>query len=204
MAARGWPAHLADGPVGVRPLRVRDASTWSELRLRNERWLSPWEGRPPTTPDSPWAERHSPAAYTAMLRVLRREAKAGRCLPFAVTLDRQLVGQITVSNLVRGAFLSGTVGYWVDRDVAGRGVIPTALALVVDHCLTTVGLHRVEANIRPENAASLRVVAKVGFRAEGERLRYLFIDDAWRDHLGFAVTVEDLPDGAVRRLRSGT
>ncbi len=191
MVAPGWPVHLADGPIGLRPLRVRDAGVWSEARIRNEQWLSPWEGRQPQSPDSSWAERHTPASYTAMLRVLRREAKAGRCLPFAVTLDRRLVGQVTVSNIVRGAFQSGTVGYWVDREVAGRGVMPTALALVVDHCLGPVGLHRVEANVRPENAASLRVVEKVGFRPEGERLRYLFIDGAWRDHLGFAVTAED-------------
>ena len=69
------------------------------------------------------------------------------------------------------------------RDVAGRGIIPTALALAVDHCFFTVGLHRIEVNIRPENHASRRVVEKLGFREEGSAPRYLHIDGAWRDHL---------------------
>jgi ribosomal-protein-alanine N-acetyltransferase len=183
-------------------LRVRDGGAWSDLRIRNESWLTRWEGRPPDAPETTWAERHSPATYASMLRVLRRESKAGRCLPFAVTYDRALVGQVTVQNVVRGAFHSGTVGYWVDESVAGKGVMSTAVALVVDHCFGPVGLHRVEANVRPENTPSLRLVEKVGFRPEGERSRYLFIDGAWRDHLGFALTVEDLPGGALARLQN--
>ena len=68
------------------------------------------------------------------------------------------------------------IGYWVDREVAGRGIIPTAVALACDHCWFGLGLHRVEINIRPENVASCRVVEKLGFRVEGLRPRYLHID----------------------------
>jgi ribosomal-protein-alanine N-acetyltransferase len=201
VASPGWPAALVCGDVGVRPFRLRDAQPWSESRIRNEEWLAPWEGRQPTLPPTTWAERHSPASFAAMLRSMRRESRAGRSLPFAVMLNGSLVGQVTVSNVVRGAFQSASVGYWVDRAVAGRGVMPTALALVVDHCLTTVGLHRIEANIRPENGPSLRVVRKLGFREEGLHPRYLFIDGAWRDHLSFAVTTEDVPEGLLNRAR---
>jgi len=197
--ARGWPVSLADGRVGLRPLRMRDATTWSEVRIRNERWLSPWEGRPESQLPSTWAERHSPAVFTAMLRSIRKEARAGRTLPLAITYDGRLAGQVTASNIVRGAFDSVAVGYWVDGAIAGRGVLPNALALLVDHCFGEVGLHRIEANIRPENVASRRVVEKLGFRAEGQHLRYLFIDGAWRDHLSFAVTREDVPEGMLRR-----
>lgn len=132
-----------------------------------------------------------------MLRHQRKEARAGRLLPFAVTAGGRLVGAVTVGSITRGAFDSGYVGYWVDRDVAGRGVTTTAVALVLDHCFGPVGLHRVEANVRPENAASRRVVAKLGMREEGLHRRYLFIDEAWRDHLTYALTVEDLPDGGL-------
>jgi ribosomal-protein-alanine N-acetyltransferase len=201
VAAPGWPAERAEGRVGIRPLRMRDAGTWSALRTRNEDWLARWEGRQPGLPDATWAERHSPASYTVMLRVLRHEAKAGRCLPFAVTYDGRLAGQVTVSNIVRGAFQSASVGYWVDGELAGRGVVPTAVALVVDHCFTAVGLHRVEANVRPENAPSRRVVEKLGFREEGFHPRFLYIDGAWCDHLSFALTVEDVPDGLLARWR---
>jgi ribosomal-protein-alanine N-acetyltransferase len=88
----------------------------------------------------------------------------------------------------------------VDRAASGRGVIPTALALVVDHCFDQVGLHRIEANVRPENTPSLSVVRKLGFREEGLHARFLYIDGAWRDHLTFAVTAEDFPDGLLSRL----
>ena len=196
---RGWPASFEDGRVGVRPLRMRDATAWSEVRIRNETWLSPWEGRPESQPDATWAERHSGAVFAAMLRNVRKEARAGRSLPFAVTYDGRLAGQVTVSNVIRGAFDSASVGYWVDGALAGRGVLPAALAMVVDHCFQTVGLHRIEANIRPENAASRRVVDKLGFREEALHLRYLFIDGAWRDHVSFAVTREDVPEGMLRR-----
>ncbi|MCU1592756.1 MAG: GCN5-related N-acetyltransferase [Frankiales bacterium] len=202
MAARGWPAALLDGRVGARPLRMRDASAWSEARIANEEWLGPWEGRQPGLPDLTWQQRHTPQVFTAMLRALRREAKEGRCLPFAVTYDGDLVGQVTVANLVRGAFQSASVGYWVDGRLAGNGIVPHALALVVDHCFTDVGLHRIEANVRPENTPSRRVVEKLGFRQEGLHPRFLFIDGDWRDHLCFALTVEDVPSGVLSRLKA--
>ena len=196
---RGWPVSLQDGRVGLRPLRMRDATAWSEVRIRNERWLAPWEGRPESQLPATGGERHSPVVFTAMLRNVRKESRAGRSLPLAVTYDGRLAGQVTASNVVRGAFDSASVGYWVDGALAGRGVLPTALAMLVDHCFGAVGLHRIEANIRPENTASRRVVEKLGFREEALHLRYLFIDGAWRDHLSFAVTREDVPEGMLRR-----
>ena len=202
MVVAGWPASVVGDRVGIRPLRLRDAGAWSEIRVRNEQWLAPWEGRQPGLAPVSWEERHTQAAFTAMLRVFRREAKQGRTLPFAVTYDGELAGQITVGNVVRGAFQSANVGYWVDVRLAGRGIMPQALALAVDHCFDKVGLHRIEANVRPENAPSRRVVEKLGFRKEGLHPRLLFIDEDWRDHLCFAITVEDVPEGIYRRLTS--
>ena len=197
--ATGWPVLLEDGRVGLRPFKVRDATSWSELRIRNETWLAPWEGRPESQPSSTWAERHSGAVFAAMLRSMRKEARAGRSIPLAITYDGHLAGQVTCSGIVRGAFDSTFVGYWVDGALAGRGILPAALAMVVDHCFGPVGLHRVEANIRPENVASKRAVEKLGFREEGLHQRYLFIDGAWRDHICYAVCREDVPDGLLRR-----
>jgi ribosomal-protein-alanine N-acetyltransferase len=80
-------------------------------------------------------------------------------------------------------------------------VIPTALALAGDHALEVLGLHRIEVNIRPENTASLAVVRKLGFRREGLRPHYLHIAGAWRDHVSFALTTEDLAgETLVERL----
>lgn len=184
----------------MRPLRLRDASAWSEVRVRNQAWLEPWEGAPESQPPLSWQDRHSTAVFGSLLRTQRREAKAGRSFPFVVTYDGRLVGQVTVNGVVRGAFDSGAIGYWVDGRVAGRGVVPTAVALVVDHVFDVARLHRVEANVRPDNAASLRVVDKLGFRREGLHERYLFIDGAWRDHVTFALVRDDVPEGLLRRL----
>jgi ribosomal-protein-alanine N-acetyltransferase len=184
----GWPAELTAGPVLLRVPRLRDGRAWSEVRLRNEMWLLKWE---PTSPHS-WAERNSITAWPPLLSALRKAGRAGTMLPFVITYGGRLVGQMNVSNVVHGALRSCTVGYWVDRQVAGRGVVPTALALVMDHCFVAVGLHRVEVDIRPENQASLRVVEKLGLRREGYYERFLDIDGGWRDHVAFAVTVEEL------------
>jgi [ribosomal protein S5]-alanine N-acetyltransferase len=168
----GWPVRLAHGPVGLRPMRLRDAVAWSEIRTRNEAWLAPWE----PSSSEPWAVRHSVAAYPPLLSRLRRLAHAGSALPWAVTYDGRLVGQLSVVNVVRGALLSG------------RGVTPTAVALAVDHCFGPVGLHRIQVDVRPENTASRRVMAKLGFREEALFRRYLDIDGSWRDHVGYALT----------------
>ena len=193
----GWPARLQDGRIGLRPPRLRDATAWSTLRLRNEAWLAPWE---PTSTE-PWAVRHSMASWPSAHGSLKRLARAGVVLPFMITWDDQLVGQLTVNNVVRGALRSAQIGYWVDQGHSNRGIVTTAVALATDHCFGPVGLHRVEVDIRPENARSRRVAEKLGFREEGLLVRYLDIDGAWRDHVTYALTTEDIPGGLLRRLR---
>ena len=111
----------------------------------------------------------------------------------------RLVGQLTVSSITWGSLRSANVGYWIDEAHAGRDITPTAVALAVDHCFQVCRLHRLEVCIRPENAPSLRVVEKLGFRPEGLRQRYLHIDGAWRDHATFALTEEEVPEGMLNR-----
>ena len=196
MAAPGWPATLTDGDVTLRPLRMRDASAWMESRRRNIEWLRPWEATPPNGPSMFGV---SGTVFTTMTRRLRADARAGRALPFVITVDGKFAGQLNVAGIVRGSMDSAHIGYWVDQRVAGRGVMPTAVALVVDHCLGPVGLHRIEVNIRPENVASRRVVEKLGFREEGVRERYLHIAGDWRDHVTYALVRDDLPNGLLYR-----
>jgi ribosomal-protein-alanine N-acetyltransferase len=189
----GWPAVLVAGPVTLRPLRRRDARAWSRSRMDNVDWLARWE---PTSSQS-WQSRNSVAEYHRSLSRLRSAARLGTMLPFAIVYGDRLVGQLNVSNVVRGAFRSCSVGYWIDSSVAGRGITPTALALAIDHCLTEARLHRVEVNIRPENQASIRVVEKLGLRQEGYHERFLDIDGGWRDHLSYAITAEELSTGTT-------
>ncbi|HNQ07462.1 MAG TPA: GNAT family N-acetyltransferase [Tetrasphaera sp.] len=199
MGQRLWPVELsgrlADGSsIGLRPLRRSDKDAFFALRQHNRDWLRPWE---PTNPDG--SSRR--VSFARMLRTQREQGRAGRVLAFGITVDGSLAGQLNVSNIELGAFRSCTMGYWVGEAYAGRGVTPTAVALAGDYVLRAGNLHRIEINIRPENLASLAVVRKLGFRAEGLRPNYLHIDGDWRDHLSFAVTSEDLgPRGLIGRL----
>ncbi len=138
-------------------------------------------------------------SYPAMAAEWLRQARAGRAMPFALTYEGDFVGQVTVTALTWGSARSAQVGYWVDQRVAGRGVVPTAVAMVIDHLFEAAGLHRVEIAVRPENTASLRVVEKLALRQEGAAPRYLHIDGDWRDHLLFALTAEEVPDGLLSR-----
>jgi [ribosomal protein S5]-alanine N-acetyltransferase len=197
-----WPVELhGRTPQGqeivLDRLRRRDRSAWTEVRYRNRDWLLPWDA---TSPDS------SPPAgvsFRALVRHYESEARAGRMLPFTIRAGDRLAGQMVVFGIAGGSLLSAAAGYWVDRDLAGQGIAPTALALAGDHLFRSVGLHRLEVNIRPENTSSLAVVRKLGFRDEGVRAAYLHINGAWRDHRSFALTVEDLGgETLVERLHT--
>src|SRR3954454_2197190 len=194
----GWPARLAYGPVELTAPRRGDAADWSRIRLANEDWLAPWE----PSAAQPWRLRHSPAAYRAMRRAVARRARLGASLPFVIRVDGRLAGQVTIDNVVRGAMRSGHLGYWIDRAVAGRGMASLAVALVCDHAFGPAGLHRLQADIRPENVPSRRLVERLGFRQEGLFRSYLDIDGGWRDHLGYALLAEEARGGVVARWQA--
>ncbi len=190
-----WPLRLEADDVVLRPLRLRDARAWRRLRSDNAAWLAPWEATSPD-PDTPLR------GFASMVRQGHRSAREGTALPLAIEVDGRLAGVVSLSGVVWGSLRGGSIGYWIDRSVAGRGIVPTAVAALTDHCFDVVGLHRVEINIRPENVASLRVVAKLGFRDEGLRRSYLHIDGDWRDHRTFALTAGEVPGGLLARWRS--
>lgn len=193
---KSWSVSLRedhpDVVVVLRPLRRRDANTWMQVRSESRTWLEQWEA---TTP----AGQQPVAGFQGYVRTQNAAARAGAALPFVIEVDGALAGQVTVSLITYGSLCSGTIGYWLSHSFAGRGVMPTAVALVVDYCFTTLNLHRLEINIRPENQASLRVVEKLGFRDEGVRERYMHIQGQWCDHRSFAICAEDVPDGLLAR-----
>lgn len=164
--------------------------------MRDQGHLENWE---PSGPGA-WTERNSPFSWPGQWAAQRGLARRGMSLPLVITVDGQFAGQVTVGNIVRGSLCSAWVGYWVGTHAVGGGVATAAVAMVVDHCLTSGGLHRIEATVRPENEASLRVLAKLGFREEGLFRRYLDVAGDWRDHLCLAVTTEDIPEGMVTQL----
>ena len=189
-----WPARLVSGEVTLRPLERSDRAAWREIRRRNADCLRQWDATLP-----PGASNGA-TSFTSLVRRLHRNARQGTTFPFAIEVEGRLVGQLTVNNILRGSAQFASLGYWIDQAYAGRGIVPRAVALAIDHCFTRAGLHRVEICIRPENTNSLRVVEKLGLHEVGLAPRFLHIDGAWRDHRIFAVTTEECPDGMLARL----
>lgn len=197
----GWPAVLGPlvvraGTVVLRPPRLSDGPVWSRIRMRDRAHLENWE---PTAPGS-WDELNGTFAWLSYCWSMRAHARRGESLPFVIVVDGELVGQITVGNIVRGGLRSAWIGYWVAAHRVRLGVASAAVALVVDHVFGAAGLHRLEATVQPENIASVRVLTRLGFREEGLFRRYLSVRGIWRDHLCFALTAEEVVGGLVRKL----
>lgn len=184
-----WPVVLTDGDLVLRPLRLSDRGPWREIRLRNAEYLQPWDATMP--PEGKVAGMRPPTFFT-MLRLMRREAREGRALPFAIEYQGKFVGQLTVGSIWGGSSRGAYFGYWIDRALSGKGLMTRAVALATDYCLNSMQMHRIEINIRPENTASRNVAEKCGYHIESFRPRYLHIDGDWRDHVSY-VRFRDTP-----------
>jgi ribosomal-protein-alanine N-acetyltransferase len=116
--------------------------------------------------------------------------------------DGAPVGVFNFSNIVRGAFRSAYLGYYAFAPLAGHGYMSEAMALVLDHAFGPLKLHRVEANVQPDNARSIALVERIGYTREGYSRRYIKIAGRWRDHVRYAMLAEDWmakrPRGARR------
>lgn len=191
---------LTHGPVRLRPPRRRDGRAWMELRRRDQDWLEPWEATPPEASSVPWAQRQTLSSWAATRRALEHARRRKEAQPWVVVWGGRFVGQVTVGQVVRGAAHSASVGYWVDRSVAGRGLGTVAVALAVEEAFQGLRLHRVEAAVRPENARSRALLARLGFREEGLTRRALWADGAWRDHLLCALRDDEVPAAGMLSL----
>jgi ribosomal-protein-alanine N-acetyltransferase len=120
-----------------------------------------------------------------MVKILNYEARSGRSFSFAIWHGKNLIGQISLGGVIYGAMRGGHIGYWIDRNYANRGYTTAAVQMLTEYAFVVLKLHRVEINLRPENASSRRVAEKAGYIFEGDRPRYLHIDGQWRDHICF-------------------
>ena len=104
--------------------------------------------------------------------------------------DGAIVGFLNISEIVRGSFKSAFVGYGGVAEYAGQGYMTEAMRLLLREAFTTIGLHRLEANIQPENLPSIALAKRSGFELEGFSPRYLKIGGRWRDHERWAIRAE--------------
>lgn len=186
---------LSDGDISIRPIRVRDARALEKELRDNRAWLRQWEATSPVGPVS--------FDVKSSIRGLLQQSRVGAGLPFVIEHHGEVAGQLNVSSITYGSLASASIGYWVSERFAGKGLTPTAVGMATDFCFFQIGLHRMEICIRPENVPSLRVVEKLGFRYEGLRRRFIHIDGDWRDHFCFALSVEEVPQGVLKRWQVG-
>lgn len=190
-------APMGAVPITLRTMSLDDADAWNEVRWSNDGWLRPWESGDPM---------HGPGiTFNQWIAGQRRNEQRGVGIVFLIELNMRVVGQISLGAISYGAMRTGVVGYWVSQDHAGRGIAPTALAMLADWALadpTGPRLHRLEIAILPENERSLAVVRKVGARHEGLRPNYMYVAGRWRTHETFCLLAEDVGEGFAARLVS--
>jgi ribosomal-protein-alanine N-acetyltransferase len=187
------PEPLARGEgLYLRPATPADFALWARLRAASRAYLEPWE---PTWPDDDLTR----AAFRRRLRrqdddIARDEAYA--FLIFDQTSD-DLLGGITLGGVRRGVSQAGTLGYWMGAAHAGQGRMTRAVATIVDFAFSRLRLHRIEAACIPENAPSIALLERNGFRREGYARAFLKINGAWRDHVFFALIDGDARSGTT-------
>jgi ribosomal-protein-alanine N-acetyltransferase len=163
--------------VGTRLLRFDDAPELTEILQAEREFMAPWE---PARDD----EFFTVAAQSPRLRLALEEYEQGRTLPLAIVDDGGgIVGNLALSGIIRGAFLSANLGYWVRQSCNGRGLATAAVPEALDVAFHGFGLHRVQAGTLPHNVGSQRVLAKSGFVEYGRAPRYLRIAGRWEDHV---------------------
>jgi len=162
----------------TRLISCGDAAELASLLTANRTFLAPWE---PLRSDRYFTEDTQLAGITD---ALQRHAE-GLILPHVIVDGGRIVGRITLNGIVRGPFLSCSVGYWLGQAATGRGLATAALREIVGIAFGPLGLHRVQAETLLHNIASQRVLERNGFARIGMAPAYLRIQGRWQDHILF-------------------
>ena len=174
--------------VVLRPLVAQDFNGWSEVRRRNGELLTQWEPMRLTHHPDPETNRE---VFAARCGARERERLAGTQYAFGIFVDGAFAGEINLNNVVRGAFQSATIGYWIDKSRAGRSLMSEAVVVLAQYAFEEMRLHRLEICIIPRNVNSRRVMEKLDIRTEGVAERFLEINGVWEDHIRYGITFEE-------------
>ncbi len=172
----------------LRQLQPADFEQWRQVRRRNVTWLTKWEPIRPQNAPNVVEDR---SAFALRCHAREREWQLGTGFGFGIFVDGVFAGEVNLNSVQRGPFQNAYVGYWIDEAQAGNNYVPEAVVAVARFAFDDQKLHRIQISIVPRNAASRRVVEKLGVRAEGIAERYLEINGVWEDHIRFAITSEE-------------
>lgn len=184
------PVRLGGSTVIIRLPRLSDHAAWREIRLRDRPIIEPfWYSS-----ELEWSRRHTEAQWVREVLLARAEARAGRRLAGAIEIDGRLAGQceLCAVDLERG---TAEMSIWIDSTLARHGFGGLAAAMVADHGLGALGLHRIVAPISPDNRAAAAGAAEIGFQREALMARYFDAGGARRDHTLWALTRAEMPPG---------
>jgi len=158
-----------------RLITLDDAPVLAELVRANREFLAPWEPLHDERYFTAAGQRSSIGAALA-------EHEHGRGLPYVI-LDRDgsVVGRVNLNTIVRGAFQSASLGYWLAEAAGGRGIATTAVRDIIRVAFAELGLHRLQADTLEHNVASQRVLERNGFVRIGRAPHYLKIAGRWQD-----------------------
>jgi [ribosomal protein S5]-alanine N-acetyltransferase len=172
-------------PAGyeIRALSQADAPALAAAYRRNRDHLAPWD---PIRDKTFYTDDGQAEAVEATLEA----TAAGTQDAWLIMQGEAVVGRIALSNIVRGLFLSASIGYWTDVAHTGRGLATEAVGFAVRRA-DELGLHRVEAGTLARNVGSKRVLLKCGFERVGLARDYLFIAGRWQDHEIFQRVLHD-------------
>ena len=173
--------------LSLRTITIPDIKNLQAFLVRNRTFLGPWE---PLRDDTYYSEE-------AILQRIEQEIlldSQEKQLSLYLTQkgEERIIGNVTLSNIVRGPFQSCFLGYKLDEEATGHGYMSEAVAKVVEIAFNDLRLHRIEANIMPRNKRSLQVVKKNGFFFEGVSKDYLKINGTWEDHAHYVLLNEGL------------
>lgn len=169
-----FSCEISEGVV-LRAVQDLDAEALAAAFQANRSHLAPWE---PVRPE----EFYTVAGQQEVVERRRAELHAGTALHMVLARNDAIVGLLTLSSIVRGAFQNAHVGYWISPAFQGAGLMTAALGAAVTIAKTDLGLHRLEAATLVHNTASQRVLEKNGFEAYGTARAYLHIAGQWQDH----------------------
>jgi [ribosomal protein S5]-alanine N-acetyltransferase len=188
-AAPSLSTRVVTARLVLRPPRTGDVPAFRHALRKNHAHLKPWSVAPTVGED--------PTSLTSVSRTVlrnRREWKQGAAYVLYIAPrddDAHVIGRIALGGVLRGAFQNAYLGYWIDVEEQGKGLMTEAVTAATSFAFSSTGLHRVQAAVMPRNLASQRVLEKVGYRREGMAERYLCIAGSWEDHQIFAVTAEE-------------
>ncbi|WP_433501226.1 GNAT family N-acetyltransferase [Sphaerimonospora sp. CA-214678] len=174
--------HAGSSRVTLRPLTRRDQGEFLDLVRASADLHHPWMSLPAT-----------PEEFRSYID--RFDHVTGQGLLICVRENGTIAGTVNINSIIRGRLQSASLGYAAFAPSAGRGYMSEGLALVLRYAFQRLRLHRLEAQIQPDNHASIKMVRRLGFRYEGYSPELLFIDGAWCDHERWAITANMAGDG---------